>query len=158
MKLTKYEMASHHRAAPCIHGYSPCPEDHATCVLFTCSICGCSEGELPSECPGFKVTEKIRDNFYKGNLDFKHGNFCNKGGEMKDKQDQIMTWVWFNYDGNECNEYEHEGLKAPFCLLMKESKGYLPGWYFTDESEDLHGPFSSFEEVTKLQKLYNENT
>ena len=74
-KLSRYEMKSHHRAAACIHGYSPCPETHPSCVLFTCRVCGCSEAELPTECPGFKVDRAIREKFLNGELDYRAGEF-----------------------------------------------------------------------------------
>lgn len=39
-------------------------------------------------------------------------------------------------------------------LLTKEQEGYLPGWYFHDEAQQLHGPFSSLEETASLLDQY----
>lgn len=46
-----------------------------TCNLFTCSVCGCSEGELPSDCPGAKVPVEDREKIYAGKLDYKDGTW-----------------------------------------------------------------------------------
>jgi hypothetical protein len=41
-------------------------------------------------------------------------------------------------------------------LLEIESGGYLSGWYFSDEVNQLHGPFSTFEETLSLLCEYGE--
>jgi len=37
--------------------------------LFTCTVCGASEGELPKDCPGELMTEKQRDAVMSGYID-----------------------------------------------------------------------------------------
>lgn len=33
---------------------------------------------------------------------------------------------------------------------------YLPGWYFTDETSDFHGPFGTREEAIQMLNQYCE--
>jgi hypothetical protein len=40
-----------------------------------------------------------------------------------------------------------------YCLV-KEVDGLFAGWYFSDECQDLNGPFGTFEEVTKALEEY----
>lgn len=40
-------------------------------VLAQCRVCGCAEGEIPTECPGHKVDYQYRQAIYAGELDFK---------------------------------------------------------------------------------------
>lgn len=39
--------------------------------LFTCAVCGASEGELPTDCPGVKMTTQQLDETYRGLLNYK---------------------------------------------------------------------------------------
>lgn len=41
--------------------------------LFTCTVCGASEGELPTDCPGATMSEKQRESVYLGKIDFIKG-------------------------------------------------------------------------------------
>lgn len=41
--------------------------------LFTCSVCGASEGQLPKECPGVLMTEKQCAEVMAGHIDFRDG-------------------------------------------------------------------------------------
>lgn len=51
---------------------SECDGNHcALCNLFTCSVCNCSEGELPTDCPGAGVVYELRSFIYDGYVDFK---------------------------------------------------------------------------------------
>lgn len=52
----------------------------------------------------------------------------------------------------------HEGFeKVDDVYLIKHSRnGYDPGWYFADETLDLHGPFSTKEEAEQLLAKYIE--
>jgi hypothetical protein len=43
--------------------------------LFTCEICGASEGELPTQCPGRKMSEAERDAVMRGELNFRDGEW-----------------------------------------------------------------------------------
>jgi hypothetical protein len=52
-----------------------CTGDCNTCQLFTCSVCKCSEGELPTDCPGHPVDPAIRERIYAGSTDFKDGHW-----------------------------------------------------------------------------------
>jgi hypothetical protein len=45
-------------------------------------------------------------------------------------------------------EYEHI-----YCLT-EENDGYLPGWYFSDEIGEMHGPFQTLEETEECLKNY----
>jgi hypothetical protein len=56
-------------------------------VLFICEVCGCAEGELTTDCCGYKLSEEIRDRIYKkGNLDFKNGQWVNEPNYPRGKQ------------------------------------------------------------------------
>jgi len=40
-------------------------------------------------------------------------------------------------------------------LLMKEHDGYLPGYYFTNDVDEIEdGPFGSFEEAERCFNIY----
>ena len=41
--------------------------------LFSCTRCGSSEGALPSQCPGEKMTPEQEADVYAGRLDFRAG-------------------------------------------------------------------------------------
>jgi len=42
-------------------------------------------------------------------------------------------------------------------LLGETRDGYEPGYYFTDETGDLHGPVGTYEEARADLKTYAEN-
>jgi hypothetical protein len=44
--------------------------------------------------------------------------------------------IWVIQEGDECHDDQ------------------LPGWYFSDECEQLHGPFGTFEETVDIYKRY----
>lgn len=57
------------------HTFYKCEPECDGCMfcrggLLSCVVCGCAEGELPTDCPGYKVSEAERLRIYKGNLDF----------------------------------------------------------------------------------------
>lgn len=57
-----------------------CPE-YGTCYvceLFTCTVCGASEGELPTDCPGYELSAGVKENIFKGPLDFVKGHWVTK--------------------------------------------------------------------------------
>ena len=41
--------------------------------LFTCEICGCSEGELTTDCSGYPVLHHKRDGIVSGKIDYIDG-------------------------------------------------------------------------------------
>jgi len=59
------------------HTEYKCPEDCSNpccsyCYggLFTCIVCGGTEGSLPTECPGRCMTVDEKDKVYAGKLDY----------------------------------------------------------------------------------------
>jgi len=43
---------------------------------------------------------------------------------------------------------DKKGTEYPLVhLLTEKQEGYSPGWYFNDETAELHGPFRSLEET-----------
>ena len=52
------------------------------------------------------------------------------------------------YVDKDGKEYPH------IYLLMQEDNGLLPGWYFEDITQDMNGPFSTFEEVFSAFEEY----
>lgn len=66
-------MSAEHIAYRCAQ---PCDVLH--CVyceggLFSCTVCKCAEGTLPTECPGVPVSSLKQDAIYAGRIDFKDG-------------------------------------------------------------------------------------
>ena len=57
-----HDTASCHR---CLNGM-PC----TAYDLFTCVRCGCSEGEVPTDCPGYRLDGVFREAIYAGCLDY----------------------------------------------------------------------------------------
>ena len=43
--------------------------------LFICTVCGCIEGSLASECPGYQCYSEYGDRIYKGETDFREGKW-----------------------------------------------------------------------------------
>lgn len=63
-------------AQPC---YRPsCP--YCDGGLGTCVVCGSSEGELTTECPGQKVSSAVRALVYAGRMDFRGGRWVRLPG------------------------------------------------------------------------------
>jgi len=65
------------------HDYFKCTCNQMTCQfceggLGWCKVCDGFEGTLPSECPGFKMTEEQKEKVWKGPLDWKDGSWCLK--------------------------------------------------------------------------------
>jgi len=54
-----------------------CSEGCGYCLggLFTCATCNCSEGELPTDCPGFRVDYEDRQAIYDGLLNYRDGRW-----------------------------------------------------------------------------------
>jgi hypothetical protein len=71
----------------------------------------------------------------------------------KPETTQIVKWVWFDLEGNEHNK---EGHIPPIGLLMHDDGGYLRGWYYCDEAEQVSGPFNTFEETVIAFNKYVE--
>jgi hypothetical protein len=46
--------------------------------LFTCTVCNCATGTLPSECPGVIVNGKDQDQIWANKLDFVNGEWVKK--------------------------------------------------------------------------------
>jgi hypothetical protein len=43
--------------------------------LFSCTVCGCLEGSLPTECPGVDVWREKGEAIYAGEIDFRNGQW-----------------------------------------------------------------------------------
>lgn len=43
--------------------------------LFICTRCGCLEGSLATECPGYECYTEYGDAIYKGEIDFRNGQW-----------------------------------------------------------------------------------
>lgn len=43
--------------------------------LFSCVVCGCAEGELPTECPGERVPPEVCELIFRKGLDYKEGKW-----------------------------------------------------------------------------------
>lgn len=41
--------------------------------LSQCAVCGAAEGEIPTECPGIKMTPAQKDDVMAGRADFRGG-------------------------------------------------------------------------------------
>lgn len=75
------------------------PETHVGCQtvgcaicdggLFCCVRCGGAEGSLPTDCPGEPMPEVVRDEVYRGQIDYRHekgwvrGRTHHMGGEVQ---------------------------------------------------------------------------
>jgi hypothetical protein len=46
--------------------------------LAFCIVCRCGEAELPTECPGHKISPSDREDIMEGRLDFKNGEWHRK--------------------------------------------------------------------------------
>ena len=44
--------------------------------LFACSVCGCIEGSLPTECPGVECFKEKGKAIYAGTIDFREGKWA----------------------------------------------------------------------------------
>ena len=62
------------------HVWYECPQpcEKQNCVyceggLASCTVCGCAEGSLPSECPGKRVSEGDQERIYARKLDYRYG-------------------------------------------------------------------------------------
>ena len=40
--------------------------------LAVCVVCGCAEGELPTDCPGFKLGDRAKLAIFNGTMDYKN--------------------------------------------------------------------------------------
>lgn len=55
--------------------------------LFTCKICGASEGELTTECPGFETPPSYKDRTFRGELDYYGGKWVvKKNAQMQESE------------------------------------------------------------------------
>lgn len=55
--------------------YRQIEDSNGEVALAQCRVCGCAEGELPTECPGVYVHEQVRALIYRGNLDYINGEW-----------------------------------------------------------------------------------
>jgi len=44
-----------------------------------------------------------------------------------------------------------------YLLTEKDNDDFLPGYYFADETDGFHGPFSTLEETERILKDYIES-
>lgn len=43
-----------------------------------CSVCGCRETDLPTECPGYELSVGVKTRIYSGDIDFVDGAWYHK--------------------------------------------------------------------------------
>lgn len=62
------------------HGGCKNPGTCIFCVggLSSCTVCGAGEGELTTDCPGYKLEVQVKESVYKGRLDFVNGKWVDK--------------------------------------------------------------------------------
>ncbi len=67
------------------HTLYKCPPecDHPHCPiceggLALCIVCGGAEGSLPTDCPGYKMSQTQEDNVFNKTLDFINGEWREK--------------------------------------------------------------------------------
>lgn len=46
--------------------------------LFACSVCGCLEGSLPTDCPGIECYKEYGEKIYAGLIDYRNGSWINE--------------------------------------------------------------------------------
>lgn len=51
--------------------------------LGLCKVCGCLEGQLATECPGFDIGSEVGDLIWKGKADFINGEWIFDSEETK---------------------------------------------------------------------------
>ena len=76
IRVSEFEKLTGHKKG----GYCTCDGAGSCtyCTLFVCSICGGAEGDLPTHCPGVKLTEEQRQNIVDVKLDFINGKWREK--------------------------------------------------------------------------------
>ncbi len=65
--------------------HKDCATDHCNICeggLVVCEVCGCVEGSLPTDCPGYKCYITHGDRIYKGEIDFIEGKWVEKSISM----------------------------------------------------------------------------
>jgi len=62
-----------------VHGPGECLREGSCWIceggLFLCRVCGCLEGGLATECPGYRVSADDHDAIYAGEIDFIGGRW-----------------------------------------------------------------------------------
>lgn len=56
--------------------------------LFTCAVCGASEGELPTECPGERMHEHERAAVLNGHIDYVGGGWVCRSPLTPDEMEE----------------------------------------------------------------------
>jgi len=75
--------------------------------------------------------------------------------KRKKKHSQLAPATYWNQDGTPWDKDDELSTSQPiiYCFLQQHGE-YHPGWYFTDEAEQLHGPFETIEETCKISEEY----
>lgn len=71
----------------------------------------------------------------------------------EDKLDWAMEQVRLSIEKREVEvtkDYPHIHLKLIYA------NGCIPGWYFSDEVDEMHGPFDTLEETQKILAEYGD--
>lgn len=75
-----------------VHKPGECPnEGHCQICdggLGLCTVCGCAEGSLATECPGYQCHKTHGEAIYEGALDFKNGEWVNNVSKNSPKSTQ----------------------------------------------------------------------
>jgi hypothetical protein len=92
-----------------------CRDDRCmTCALFACATCGAAEGELATECPGYRLSPEERAAVMNGHLDFRSGAWACMSVESRKTADELAYLAW----------WERE-MAAAMCLEQASSIAYF---------------------------------
>lgn len=63
--------------------------------LGLCTVCGCLEGQLATECPGFDVGQEVGDLIYRGVVDFKDGGWTFNYKKMHKEEEETNNEEYY---------------------------------------------------------------
>lgn len=63
----------------------------------------------------------------------------------------VDPWKYYYCDGS---DYVRDNSYAPIQMLLEDNGEWSAGWYFSDECQQLHGPFSTIEEANQILNDY----
>lgn len=70
-------MPKHKQVTTCLRDPSAPTSNYCSCyhcTLAVCSVCGCYEGSLTTDCPGYKLDQAQQDRVYKDGADYRDGH------------------------------------------------------------------------------------